>query len=85
MDYNRKIIMPELTITVTAPQAARIVDAFGKQLNTQDVTDPQNPVPRNATTEEVRQQIIQFIKGIVFAQERQAAVNAISLDDLNPT
>ena len=77
--------MATLSITVTNPQAARIVAAFGKQLNTMDETEPENPVPRNATEEEVRQQIIQFIKGIVFAQERQAAINAIALDELNPT
>ena len=77
--------MATLSITVTAPQAARVVSAFGKQLNTMDVTDPENPVPRNATEEEVRQQIIQFIKGIVFAQERQAAINAIALSALDPT
>ena len=77
--------MATLSITVTAPQAARVVSAFGKQLNTQDLTDPENPVPRNATEEEVRQQIIQFIKGVVFAQERQAAINAIALSALDPT
>ena len=77
--------MPTLSITVTAPQAARIVDAFGKQLNTQDLTDPENPVPRDATQEEVRQQIIQFIKGVVFGQERKTAIDAISLSDLDPT
>ena len=51
--------MATLSITVTNPQAARIVAAFGKQLNTQDLTDPENPVPRNATEEEVRQQSTQ--------------------------
>ena len=77
--------MATLSITVTPQQAQRVIAAFGKQLNTMDLTDPENPVPRNATEEEVRQQIIQFIKGVVFAQERQAAINAIALDALDPT
>ena len=77
--------MATLSITVTPQQTQRVIAAFGKQLNTMDLTDPENPVPRNATEEEVRQQIIQFIKGVVFAQERQAAINAIALDALDPT
>ena len=72
--------MPTLSITVNNTQAARIVAAFGKQLNT--MTDPPNPVPRDATQEEVRQQIMQFIKGVVFAQERRAAIEAVSVPDV---
>ena len=77
--------MATLSITVTTEQVTRIVAAFGKQLNAQDMTDPENPVPRDATTEEVRQQIIQFIKGVVYAQERKIAVDTIALAELNPT
>jgi len=73
--------MPSLTITVNAAQAARVVSAFGKQLNTQTEDDP--PVPRDATVEEVRQQIMQFIKGVVYAQERQAAINAVTVPDVD--
>jgi hypothetical protein len=61
--------MPTLSITLNAANAQRVVVAFGKKLNLQDMTDPDNPVPRNATEEEVRQEIKSFIKGVVFAQE----------------
>lgn len=61
--------MPTLSITVNAQNAQRITAAFGKKLNTQDLTDPDNPIPRAATEEEVRQQIMLFVKGVVFAQE----------------
>ncbi len=75
-----------LTINTTAPQDARIVAAFGKQLNTMDMADPDNPVPRDATGEEVKQAVIQYIKQVVFTQERRAARQAAdaTVPDLNP-
>ena len=61
--------MPTLTITMTTAQAARVSSAFGKQLNTVDGNGNQ----RNATTTEVKEQVIQFIKEAVLSRERQAA------------
>ena len=69
--------MPTLTQTFSVAQGQRIAAAFGKQLNTQ--TDG---VPRDATQEEVNQQVKQFLKGVVFAQERQAAINAVTVADV---
>ena len=77
--------MVDVTISLTAPQAARVAAAFGKQLNTQDMTDPENPVPRDANMAEVKQQVAQFLKSVVFAQERQAAINAITLEAMEPS
>ena len=73
-----------LTINTTAPQDARIVAAFGKQLNTMDLTDPDNPVPRNATGAEVKAALIQYIKQVVFDQERKALVEAVSVPSIDP-
>lgn len=75
-----------LTINTTSAQDARIIDAFGKQLGTMDLTDPENPVPRNATGPEVKAAVIQYIKQVVFAQERNAARQAAdeSVPDIDP-
>jgi hypothetical protein len=69
-----------LTINTTAEQDARIVDAFGKYLNTE--TDG---VPRDATGGEVKVSLINFLKAVVLGQERKTAEEAITLADLNPT
>ena len=73
-----------LTINTTAPQDARIVAAFGKQLGTMDLTDPEKPVPRNATGAEVKASLIQYIKQVVFDQERKTAVDAVSVPSIDP-
>lgn len=70
-----------MTINTTSAQDARLLKAFGQQLSTQDITDPENPVPRDATPAEVKQQVIQFLKGVVHAQERRAEIEAINVPD----
>ena len=77
--------MGTLTINTTAPQDARLVDAFGKHLGTMDVTDPENPVPRDATGAEIKAATINWIKQVVYGQERKAAQAAISVPDIDPT
>ena len=77
--------MPTLTIDFTAPQAARIAAAYGKELGLVDDTDPENPVPRDANMAEVKHKVIQQIKGVVFRQERAALVAAVAVDELEPT
>lgn len=77
--------MATLTITTTSAQNTRILKAFGKQLNTQDVSDPANPVPRDATGAEVKQQVIQYIKRITQAQELKVKRDALTVSDLNPS
>ena len=77
--------MATLTINTTAPQDQRIIAAFGKYLGTMDVTDPENPVPRDATAGEVKAKIIDMLKQIVFDQERKALVDAVTVGDLDPT
>ena len=75
--------MGTLTINTTAPQDARIVDAFGKVLGTVDG----NGDPRDATGAEVKAHVIQYIKNIVLTQERKAAAQAASdaVPDITPT
>jgi len=77
--------MATLTITTTSAQNARILKAFGRQINAQDVSDPENPVPRDATGAEVKQQVIQYIKRITQAQEMKVKRDALTVSDLNPS
>ena len=77
--------MGTLTINTTSAQDARIISAFGKYLNTQDLTDPENPVPRDATAGEVKAKVIDMLKQVVFDQERKALVDAVTVDDLDPS
>ena len=67
--------MPTMTITTTGPQATRVVSAFGLQLN----------LGRDATAAEVKQATIQFLKGVVFAQEAKALRDAIVVPPIDPT
>ena len=73
--------MPKLTINTTPSQASRIAKAFGLRLNARD----NDGNPRNATASEVKQQTIQFLKGVVYAHERQAKIDAMTVPDINPT
>ena len=77
--------MPTLTINLTAPQAARVATAYGKELGLVDDTDPENPIPRDADMDEVKAKVINQIKGVVFGQERTALVAAVAVDELEPT
>lgn len=67
--------MGTFTINTTAPQDARIVDAFGKYLN----------LGRDATGGEVKAKLIDMLKQVVFDQERKTLQDAISVSDLDPT
>lgn len=58
--------MATITITTSAAQDARIVDAFGKRLN----------LGRNATAAEVKQQIVQFLINAVQEQEQKTAMQS---------
>ena len=73
--------MATVTINTTAPQDARIIDAFGKYLCTVD----ESGNPRNATGGEVKAALINFLKGTVLDQERKTAQQAINLEDLDPS
>lgn len=65
--------MADLTITVPDPAVARVQAAFGKSLGTVDGSN----VPRDATTEEVRQAIVQFLEDTVTRiDKRDAAATA---------
>jgi len=68
--------MGTLTITTTAPQDARIVAAFGKELG----------LPGNASAAQVKAKVIECIRGVVQAHEQQdaaaaAVANVASLGD----
>jgi len=67
--------MATLTINTTGAQDARIIAAFGTYLD----------LGRNANADEVKQQVISFIRQIVHDQERLAAVAAITIDPIDPT
>ena len=67
--------MGSFTITTTAPQDVRLIDAYGKYLN----------LGRNATGAEIKANIIQSIKQIVRDQEHIVEVDAIALDPFEPS
>ena len=62
-------------------QGTRLGVALGKYLNTQDFTDPNNPVPRDATKEEVEMAGTVFYKNIVDNTEREVLEGAVVVDD----
>lgn len=67
--------MATLTITTTAGDAARVAAAFGARLS----------LGRDATAAEIKQQTVQFLRGVVQEYEKniaaQAAVAAVTLID----
>ncbi len=69
--------MPDLTITLTAAHVARVQAAFGNKLG----------LPGNATAEDVRQEIIGYLKGVTRSYETQVANEAASaaVTDITPT
>jgi len=71
--------MPDIIITVTASQAARVASAFGSAytLHNPDST------PRAATAEEVRKFLLAYLKSIVEGQEREQAIQAITVMPLD--
>ena len=64
--------MPTMTITTTAPQAARLAEALGRLLGLKDA----NGAPRDATAAEVKDHVIQGFRNSVHAYERQKATAA---------
>ena len=67
--------MATLTINTTAAHAARVVAAFGLQQN----------LGRDATAAEVKQQVIEFMKGVVFDQEDRVTKDAVVTPLITPT
>lgn len=67
--------MATLTITTTGAQDARIAPAFGAYLG----------LGRNATGQEVKARIIQFIREVVQEQERIAALAAVQPTPIDST
>lgn len=77
--------MATLTITTDATQTARIAAAFGRLrgLTTPAVLNPDGSVltpaaPRSATAAEVKQEVVNYIKGVVHDQEAAAAKAALA-------
>lgn len=66
--------MPDITISLTAPQATRVATALGAAMGLVD----ENNAPRAATLTEARDFLRQQMVDIVRAQERRAAEKAIS-------
>ena len=67
--------MGSFTITTTAQQDARLVVAYGKHLG----------LGRDATGAEIKANIINSIKQVVFDQEYQDEVEAIEITNIEPT
>ena len=66
--------MPDITISLTAPQATRVGAALGAAMRLVDG----NGDPRSATLDEARDFLRQQMIDVVRAQERRAAEKAIS-------
>jgi len=62
--------MPTISFDVTIPQGQRIAAVLGKKMNLRDVDGN----PRDATTQEVRQWVITFVRSEVLNYERQVAL-----------
>ena len=67
--------MATMTITVTAPQAARAATAIGKRLG----------LGRDATLEECRLYVIEELRKVVLFEERRALEVAITASPFDPT
>jgi len=57
--------------TVNGGQTIKLQKAFGAQFGYMDVTDPDNPVPRDATNAEIDEQLENFATGVHFGQDRR--------------
>lgn len=67
--------MATLTITTTAPQAARVAEAFGKMLN----------LGRDATNNEVKEAVIAYVRGVVLSYENRKAIALLTDAAFDPT
>ena len=65
--------MPSMTITTTAPQAARLATAMGATMRLVDDVTKQ---PRDATAAEIKAYVVQFLRDTVQHYERNLAVQA---------
>jgi hypothetical protein len=77
--------MGTLSITTDATQSARVAAAFGKLrgLTTPAVLNPDGSVltpaaPRSATAAEIKQEVVNYLKGVVQDQEAAAAKAALA-------
>lgn len=69
--------MPDLTITLTAAHVARVQTAFGNKLG----------LPGDASAEQVRQELIGYLKRVTRSYETEVANKAASdaVTDITPT
>ena len=77
--------MPNTTISLTVAQLNRAKRVVGLRQRLQDVTDPDNPVSRDATAAEFKQTMIRLFKQYVQDYERQELKNAVITPDFDPT
>ncbi len=77
--------MPTTTVNFTAALLNRAKRVVGKRQNLQDLTDPENPVPRDATGAEVKQTMIRLFKQYVQEYELQEKRNSQTVADFKPT
>ncbi len=66
--------MATLTITTNGQQAQRIAKAFGRLKN---LREP-NKTPRDATTAEIKADVIEYIRSVVINYEQDVAMQAAS-------
>lgn len=69
--------MAQITITLDATQSQRVATAFGRAYHLTDpLSSPEN-APRDATAAEVKQFLINYMRGVV--QDTEAAAARASL------
>jgi capsule polysaccharide export protein KpsE/RkpR len=73
--------MPSLTITYTAQEGQRVATAYGHLNDWRD----ENGEPRDATAAEVKQALINVLRGWVRQSEHQKAQQEIVIEPINPT
>ena len=72
-----------MTINTTAAQAQRIAKAFGRLKNLRE----SDKTPRDATANEIKADVIEFIRSTVINYEQDVAMQAASkgVSDIDPT
>lgn len=71
--------MVTVTFNISNELAARLATAYGRDLNLMDETDPENPVPRDATMAEFKAKLGNQALSILHAQERKVLMDAVTV------
>jgi hypothetical protein len=69
--------MVTVKFNLTDELAARLAVAYGRALNLFDNSDPENPVPRDATMAEFKAKLGNMALQVLHDQERKVLVDAV--------